>query len=31
MNPDGTVTKVWQSVFEWIQTHKPPEGIVKTA
>jgi hypothetical protein len=29
MNPDGTVTKVWQSVFEWIQTHKPPAGIIK--
>jgi hypothetical protein len=29
MNPDGTVTKVWQSVFEWIQTHKPPQGIIK--
>lgn len=28
---DGKWTKVWQSVFEWIQTHKPPEGIIKVA
>jgi hypothetical protein len=26
---NGKVVKVWQSLFEWIQTHKPPEGILK--
>jgi hypothetical protein len=26
---NGKVVKVWQSIFEWIQTHKPPEGIVQ--
>lgn len=25
---DGKWVKVWQSVFEWIQTRKPPEGII---
>jgi FkbM family methyltransferase len=30
INPDGSVTKINQSVFEWVQTHKPPQGILRT-